>query len=48
MNDIDIKDFGVVAISEPHARIIENIVVTSPMGHHNWTRMIPTETREAR
>ena len=48
MNDKEIRDFGVVAISEPYARIIENTVVTSPMGHHNWTRMIPTERREAR
>jgi hypothetical protein len=47
MNDKEIRDFGVVAISEPYARIIENMVVTSPMGHHNWTRMIPTERREA-
>jgi hypothetical protein len=48
MNDKEIRDFGVVAISEPYARIMENTVVTSPMGHHNWTRMIPTERREAR
>jgi hypothetical protein len=46
MNDKEIRDYGVVAISEPYAHIIENKVVTSPMVHYNWTRMIPTERRE--
>ncbi|KAM4061699.1 endonuclease-reverse transcriptase domain-containing protein [Hirsutella rhossiliensis] len=42
MNDEDLKDFAALAISEPHARNIDGKVVTSPMGHHNWTKMIPT------
>jgi hypothetical protein len=46
MNDKEIRDYGVVAISEPHAHVIENTVVTSPIVHHNWTRIIPTERRE--
>ncbi|XP_044720072.1 endonuclease-reverse transcriptase domain-containing protein [Hirsutella rhossiliensis] len=47
MNDEDLKDFAALAISEPHARNIDGKVVTSPMGHHNWTKMIPTCVRDA-
>jgi len=35
MNDKEIRDYGVVAISEPYAYIIENKVVTSPIVYHN-------------
>jgi hypothetical protein len=48
MNDNKIRDYGVVAVSEPYARIIENTVVTSPMGHSYWTKMIPTERHDGR
>ncbi|KAM4058408.1 endonuclease-reverse transcriptase domain-containing protein [Hirsutella rhossiliensis] len=47
MNDEDLKDFVALAISEPHARNIDGKVVTSPMGHRNWTKMIPTCVRDA-
>ncbi|KAM4067345.1 endonuclease-reverse transcriptase domain-containing protein [Hirsutella rhossiliensis] len=43
----DLKDFAVLAISEPYARNIDGKVVTSPMGHRNWTKMIPTCVRDA-
>ncbi|KJZ68060.1 hypothetical protein HIM_12549 [Hirsutella minnesotensis 3608] len=46
MNDADLEDFAALAISEPHARNIDGRVVTSPMGHHNWTKMIPTCVRD--
>ncbi|KJZ69447.1 hypothetical protein HIM_11152 [Hirsutella minnesotensis 3608] len=46
MNDAGLKDFAVLALSEPYARVIDGEVVTSPMGHHNWTKMIPTCTRD--
>src|SRR2546421_10712186 len=48
MNDNKIRDYGVVAVSEPYARIIENTVVTSPMGHSYWIKMIPTERHDGR
>lgn len=48
MNDEDIKDYGVVAVTEPHARMIEGQVVTSPMGHRGWTKMVPSRLREGR
>ncbi|PHH92210.1 hypothetical protein CDD83_8410 [Cordyceps sp. RAO-2017] len=47
MNDADLKDFAVLAVSEPFARSIDGRVVTSPMGHINWTKMIPTCTHDA-
>ncbi|KYK54123.1 hypothetical protein DCS_06080 [Drechmeria coniospora] len=45
MNDEDLKDFAALAISEPHARNIDGKVLTSPTGHHTWTKMIPTCVR---
>lgn len=47
MNDADLKYFAVLAVSEPHARCIDGSVVTSPMGHSNWTKMIPTCIHDA-
>ena len=47
MNDADLKDYGVLAVSEPYAKKIDGKVVTSPTGHSNWTRMIPTHTHDA-
>ena len=46
MNDSEIREFGALAVSEPHAQIIDDMVITSPMGHSNWTKMIPTTRRE--
>src|SRR2546423_12626968 len=47
MNDEQLKDFGVLAISEPPAwKSDDGTVVTVPMGHSNWTKMIPTVQRE--
>ncbi|KJZ70718.1 hypothetical protein HIM_09902 [Hirsutella minnesotensis 3608] len=42
MNDEDLKDYGVLAVSEPYARVIDGKVVTSPMMHNNWMRILPT------
>ena len=42
MNDAQLRDFGVLAISEPYARVIDDTVVTVPMGHTNWTKMVPS------
>ena len=48
MNDKQLKDFGVLAISEPYAWKTDNMVVTVPMGHPNWTKVIPTVQHEER
>ena len=42
MNDSRLKDFGVLAISKPYARIIDGTVVTVLVGHSNWTKVMPT------
>ncbi|EAQ84176.1 hypothetical protein CHGG_10580 [Chaetomium globosum CBS 148.51] len=47
LSDEGLKDFAVLAISEPYARLIEGSVTTVPMSHHNWTKLIPTTRREA-
>ncbi|KJZ69295.1 hypothetical protein HIM_11308 [Hirsutella minnesotensis 3608] len=46
MNDEDLKDYGVLAVSEPYARMIDGKVVTSPRMHSNWTRILPTHTSD--
>lgn len=48
MNDELLKDFGVLALSEPHVSRIDDTLVTVPMGHSNWTKMIPTSQHEGR
>ena len=48
LNDEQLKDYGVLAISEPYARIIDGALVTVPMGHPNWTKMVPTVQCEDR
>ncbi|KAJ6436136.1 reverse transcriptase [Purpureocillium lavendulum] len=46
MNDVELKDYGVLAVSEPYARLVDGRVVTSPMWHSNWTKMIPTQQHD--
>ena len=47
MNDDTLKDYGVLAVSEPYARLVDDKVVTSPTWHNNWTKMIPTKRYDA-
>jgi hypothetical protein len=42
MNNQRLMNFEVIAISEPYAWTTNNEVTTVPMGHSNWTKMIPT------
>src|SRR6201996_1768857 len=48
MNDEGIQDMTVLAIQEPHARRIQGRLLTTPMGHHKWTKMVPSSYREGR
>jgi endonuclease/exonuclease/phosphatase family metal-dependent hydrolase len=48
MSDEQLKDCGALAISEPYARIIDGTLVTVPMGHLNWIKMVPTVQRGER
>jgi hypothetical protein len=47
LNNEGLKDYTVLAISEPYTRTIDGSVVTVPIGHYNWTKLIPTTKREA-
>nr|AEB91360.1 unknown [Verticillium dahliae VdLs.17] len=48
MNDEDIQDVAVLAIQEPQARMIKGRLLTTPMGHHRWTKMVPPTIGEGR
>lgn len=48
MNDVTIRDATVLAIQEPHARKIQGRLLTTPMGHQEWVKMVPTICREGR
>ncbi|KAF6514240.1 hypothetical protein HZS61_006496 [Fusarium oxysporum f. sp. conglutinans] len=48
MNDKELEDYVALAVAEPWACTIEGQVMTVPNHHSNWTKMIPTKTREPR
>jgi hypothetical protein len=48
MNDEEIQDATVVAVQEPHARRIQGRLLTTPMQHYKWTKMVPSSWREGR
>ncbi|KAJ5264644.1 hypothetical protein N7505_007437 [Penicillium chrysogenum] len=48
MNDEDTQNAVALAIQEPQARWIQGRLLTSPMGHHKWTKMVPSTWREGR
>lgn len=48
MNDERLRNFGVLAVSEPYAWVTDGTVVTVPMGHSNWTKIMPTTQRRER
>ena len=48
MNDEDIQEATILAIQEPHARRIQGRLLTTPMTHHKWSKMVPSTWREGR
>ncbi|KAJ5963032.1 hypothetical protein N7501_007973 [Penicillium viridicatum] len=48
MNDEETRDAVAVAIQEPQARRIQGRLLTTPMAHHKWTKMVPSAWREGR
>ncbi|KAJ5556668.1 hypothetical protein N7494_000583 [Penicillium frequentans] len=48
MNDEQTRDAVALAIQEPQARRIQGRLLTTPMGHHKWTKMVPSTWREGR
>ena len=48
MNDEQLREYGILAITEPYAWKEGAKLITSPMRHANWTKMIPTTQEESR
>ena len=48
MNDEEIQDATVLAIQEPWAQRTDGPLLTTPMYHHKWTKMVPSIWREGR
>ena len=48
MNDDEMQDATVIAIQEPQARRIQGRLLTTPMAHYKWTKMVPSTWREGR
>ena len=48
INNEQLQDFGVLAITEPDVWKQGNTLITVPTGQSNWTRMIPTMQEEGR
>ncbi|KAJ5085332.1 hypothetical protein N7532_010103 [Penicillium argentinense] len=48
MNDEETQEAVALAIQEPQARRIQGRLLTTPMGHHKWTKMVPSTWREGR
>ena len=48
MNDKETRNAVVLAIQEPQARRIQGRLLTTPMTHHKWTKMVPSAWREGR
>ena len=48
MNDEEIQGVTAIAIQEPHARRMQGQLMTTPMLHHKWNKMVPSTWREGR
>lgn len=48
MNDKDTQDAVALAIQETQAKKIQDRLLTTPIGHHQWIKMVPSTWREGR
>ena len=48
MNNEKIQEATILAIQEPHARKSQGRLLTTPMTHHKWSKMVPSTWREGR
>lgn len=48
MNDEETQGAVALAIQKPQARRIQGRLLTTPMGHHKWTKLVPFTWREGR
>jgi hypothetical protein len=46
MNDVSLKDYAALIISEPHVVEMNRKVITSPIGHQGWKAVLPSERHE--
>ena len=43
MNDVSLKDYAALIISEPHVVEMNGKAISSPVGHQSWTAVLPSE-----
>lgn len=48
MNDKEIQGATLLAVQEPHARRLQGRLLTTPMQHYKWTKIVPSSCREER
>jgi len=48
MNDLGLQHHSAIAVSEPHVWRAGNKLITTPMGHANWIKLLPTMQSEDR
>ena len=46
MHDEAVRDATVLAIQEPQGRLIQGQLLTVPMSHHKWVKMVPSMCEE--
>jgi hypothetical protein len=48
INDVSLKDYTALIISEPYVVEMNGKVITSLIGHQGWTAILPRERHEGR
>jgi hypothetical protein len=48
INDVNLKEYAALVISELHMVEMNGKVITSPMGHQGWTAVLLSERHEGR
>jgi hypothetical protein len=48
MNDVNLKEYAALMISEPYVFEMDGKVTTSPMGHQGWTVIPPSKRHDGR
>lgn len=46
MNDEEIQDAAAITIQKPQARNVKGRLLTTPIAHHKWTKLVPSICRE--
>ena len=48
MNDVNLKEYAALVISEPYVLEMDGKVTTSPMGHQGWMAILPSKRHDGR